>query len=276
VVKEDAETVRTNGGVRGVSSVGLLHNSPRELPFLIALKKHNIGKTYTMATHAHGEKVERWRKLTDTPLTIIAIGSLPVLFLHFVSDRLSSLDKKFILIVDLIVLTAFLLDYVVELILSNNKTRYIKTEWLNAIVTIAQAVALLPSLGIAGIFRAVRGVRIILTVLRILGISASVSRNDGRRLLREKAATLAFGLAGFTWVTSAVAFTVAEDVGQEGRLNSFFDALWWSATTITTVGYGDIYPVTAIGRLIAIFTMLVGIGTLAVVTARIAKFLIRE
>jgi len=220
--------------------------------------------------------VERWRKQTDTPLTIIAIGSLPVLFLHFVSDRLNSLDRKFIFIVDLIVLTAFLVDYLVELVLSTNKAKYVRTEWLNALVTIAQVIALLPSLGIAGIFRAARGFRIVLTLTRVLGIGASASQNDGRRLLREKAVTLAFGLAGFTCVTSAVAFTVVEDVGQGRRIDSFLDALWWSASTITTVGYGDIYPITAVGRLIAIFTMLVGISTLAVVTARIAKFLIRE
>lgn len=229
-----------------------------------------------MATHAHGEKVETWRKRTDTPLTIIAIGSLPILFLHFVSDRLSSMDRRFILIVDLIVLIAFLMDYVVELILSNNKTKYIKTEWLSAIVTIAQAVALLPSLGIAGVFRAARGFRIVVTLARIFGIGAATMQKDGARIFREQAATLAFGLAGLTWVTSAVAFTVAEDVGQGRRIDSFFDALWWSSSTITTVGYGDIYPVTAVGRLIAILTMLVGISTLAVVTARIAKFLIRE
>ncbi len=105
---------------------------------------------------------------------------------------------------------------------------------------------------------------------------ASTSRNDARKLLREKAASLAFGLAGFTCVTSAVAFTIAEDVGEGQRNDSFFDAMWWSISTITTVGYGDVYPVTAIGRIIGVFTMLVGISTLAVVTARIAKFLIRE
>ena len=81
-------------------------------------------------------------------------------------------------------------------------------------------------------------------------------------------------MAGLTLVTSAVAFTIAEDVGDSRRVGSFFDALWWSAATITTVGYGDIYPVTAAGRIIAVFTMVVGISTLAVVTARIAQFLI--
>ena len=199
-----------------------------------------------------------------------------MLFLHFVSNRLSTSDLRFVLVVDVIVMVSFLISYFVELSLSESKIKYIKTEWLNALVTLAQIVALLPSLGIAGIFRAARGFRVLLTLGRVLGIGVSVSKKDGRRILREKAATLAFGLAAFTCVSSAVAFTVAEDVGNGRRVESFFDALWWSVSTITTVGYGDVYPVTAIGRIIATFTMLVGISTLAVVTARIAKFLIRD
>lgn len=235
-----------------------------------------VSKTSLMESCIHGTKVARWRQQTDTPLTVLALGSLPILFLHFVADRLNTADIQFVFVVDVVVLVAFLADYIVELSLSTNKGRYIRTEWLNALVTFAQVIALLPSFGIAGIFRAARGLRVVLTVARIFGIGVSASRNDGRRLLKEKAASLAFGLAAFTCVTSAVAFTIAEDVGDGRRVDSFFDALWWSTSTITTVGYGDIYPVTTIGRMIAIFTMLVGISTLAVVTARIAKFLIRE
>ena len=59
------------------------------------------------------------------------------------------------------------------------------------------------------------------------------------------------------------------------RPHSFFDALWWSLATITTVGYGDIYPVTTAGRIIGGFTMIVGISTFALVTAKIAQFLVR-
>ncbi len=76
--------------------------------------------------------------------------------------------------------------------------------------------------------------------------------------------------------TSAAAFTVAEDVGVNGRIHSFFDALWRSLSTITTVGYGDIYPVTTAGRIIGGFTMIVGISTFALVTAKIAQFLVRS
>lgn len=77
-----------------------------------------------------------------------------------------------------------------------------------------------------------------------------------------------------TWLTSAVAFTLVEDVGENGRLHSFFDALWWSSTTITTVGYGDVFPITTAGRLVGVVTMGVGISAFAVVTAKVAEFLV--
>jgi voltage-gated potassium channel len=69
---------------------------------------------------------------------------------------------------------------------------------------------------------------------------------------------------------------MAEDVGVGRRISSFGDALWWSTSTITTVGYGDVYPVTAVGRLISALAMLVGISTFAVMTAKIAEFLVRS
>ena len=69
--------------------------------------------------------------------------------------------------------------------------------------------------------------------------------------------------------------TIAEDVGEHGRISSFFDALWWSLSTITTVGYGDIFPITTAGRIVGGITMLVGISTFAIVTAKVAEFLVR-
>jgi voltage-gated potassium channel len=88
--------------------------------------------------------------------------------------------------------------------------------------------------------------------------------------------SVAISVSGLVWITSAVAFTLVEDVGTGRRVESFGDALWWSATTISTVGYGDIYPVTVVGRLVAVLTMIVGVSTFGVVTARIASALIRD
>src|SRR6056297_1001689 len=60
----------------------------------------------------------------------------------------------------------------------------------------------------------------------------------------------------------------------QNRFEGFLDALWWSIVTITTVGYGDKYPITIAGRIIAIILMLTGIGIFGAVTANIADLLI--
>ena len=210
---------------------------------------------------------------TDGLLVVIAVGSLPLLLLEIISDRLPDSDRNFIFIVNLVVFIAFAIDYIVKLVLSDSKPTYIRTQWLSFLIVISQLLALLPALGVLGALRGVRAIRVLGVIARVIGIGAA-TKSSGKEFFKKRAASVAFGIAGLTLISSAVAFTIAEDVGDGRRINSFFDALWWSAATITTVGYGDIYPVTTAGRIIAVFTMVVGISTLAVVTARIAKFLI--
>lgn len=220
-------------------------------------------------------KLVTWRKWTDIPLLIIAIGSLPLLLLEIISHRLTSGDKTFLLVVNITVFFAYAVDYCVEFLVTPEKGRYARSEWSSLLIVIAQLFAILPAMSFLGFLRGARALRVVSSLTRVIGISMA-SRSQGREILKKRATSFAFGLAGFTLISSAVGFTLAENVGKDGRVESFFDALWWSGATITTVGYGDIYPITAAGRIIAIFTMLVGISTLAVVTARIAQFLIKN
>lgn len=221
-------------------------------------------------------RLARWRELTDFPLMVLALASLPMLLLEADRDSLQHSDQLVVDVVNLIVLIAFVVDYVVELSLASRRRAFVRHEWSSLLIVVTQAVALLPGLGAFGVMRAMRATR----VFRFLAIAARAAAvagsaaQGGRELLRKHAAGLGLGLAGMTWITSAAAFTISE--GGEGRAHSFADSLWWSATTITTVGYGDVYPVTPVGRLIGGFTMVVGISTFALVTAKIAQFLIRN
>lgn len=224
------------------------------------------------------ERLESWRRVTDVPLIVIAVGSLPLLLLELERTTLTRADRVFIDAVNVVVLLVFAIDYLVELALARNRRRYVRSEWPNLVIVTAQAAAILPGLVGFGVVRALRGARLlrfVVTAARVLAIGGFAARQR-RTVLVRRAGSLALGMAGLTWITSAVAFTLAEDVGREGRLESFFDALWWSTTTITTVGYGDVYPVTAAGRIVGGFTMLVGISTFAIVTARIAEVLFRS
>lgn len=217
------------------------------------------------------------RHRTEAPLLILGVGSLPLLLLELARDRLAPGDRIFLDVVNVVVLVAFGADYVIGLILARPKWPYIKGEWLNLLIVLAQAAALVPGLaGVGGLrlLRAGRMFRLLAVIGRVVAIGGLAAR-EGRTVIRREAATFALSVAGLTWIASAVGFTLAEDVGPRGRLHSFFDGLWWSAATITTVGYGDVAPVTVVGRAIGVMTMVVGISTFAVVTAKIAEFLVR-
>jgi voltage-gated potassium channel len=203
---------------------------------------------------------------------VLAVGTMPLLLLDLISDRLTSLDRGFLFTVNLVVFLAFLTDYLVGLMLTSSRTSYARRQLGNLLIVLAQLLALMPALGVLGALRGARTIRPLIAATRLIGL-AIVAKQTGRDFLRRRAASVAFSIAGFALITSAVAFTLAEDVGSGRRIESFFDALWWATATITTVGYGDIYPVTGTGRVVAAFTMVVGIATLSVVTARIAAFL---
>jgi voltage-gated potassium channel len=219
----------------------------------------------------------RWREATDVPLMVLAIGSLPLLVLELASTDLPRQDEIFLYLSNVVVLIAFAVDYFMELRLATDRRLYARKEWTSLAIVISQAVAVLPvltPLGLMRILRAGRGTRALLVLLRILAVGG-VAATEGKQVLRKHAASLALGMAGFTWISSAVAFSLAEDVGEEGRVHSFFDALWWSTATITTVGYGDVFPITTAGRIVGGITMVVGISTFAIVTAKVAEVLVR-
>jgi voltage-gated potassium channel len=209
---------------------------------------------------------------------ILAIGSLPILALEFISDDLPRTDQIFITTVNVLVLVAFAVDYVVELSFAADRSSYVRHEWTSALIVVTQALAVIPGLagfGVLRVLRAGRVLRVAIVFFRLLAVGGAAAR-EGRTVLRRHAAAFALGLAGFTWITAAVLFTMAEDVGPHHRIHSFFDALWWSLATITTVGYGDVSPITAPGRIVGGFTMVVGISSFAIITAKFAEFLVRS
>jgi voltage-gated potassium channel len=83
--------------------------------------------------------------------------------------------------------------------------------------------------------------------------------------------TYVAGSAVLLVFVGSLAVLDVEQNAPDAKILSFGDAAWWAITTITTVGYGDLFPVTPIGRLVAAALMMSGIAVLGVVTASIAS-----
>lgn len=88
---------------------------------------------------------------------------------------------------------------------------------------------------------------------------------------------IVFTACGTVLLVYAAALAMLDaERGHNARINNFGDAMWWSFTTVTTVGYGDTVPVTVVGRLIAVALMVAGVSLLAVVTATLASWIVER
>jgi voltage-gated potassium channel len=115
---------------------------------------------------------------------------------------------------------------------------------------------------------------VLLTVLRLARVARVVVVGyKGARSLRHLAERLGKAALYGVAVTLFCAFIVYEAERPRGGFDSFGDSLWWAVVTITTVGYGDMVPVTIVGRITAGFLMISGLALLGVLAASLSSFL---
>jgi len=171
--------------------------------------------------------------------------------------------EKVLDVADNVVCGAFFADFVLSFVRAPRKWRYLVTwGWLDLISSV-------PMLDVARWGRLARIARVT-RVLRALRASRTLSTI----LFRKRGQSMAFAaalLATFLLVASSVAILRFEDV-QGSNITTAGDAVWWAFATITTVGYGDRFPVTAEGRLTAAILMTAGVGLFAVFSAALAAW----
>jgi len=194
-----------------------------------------------------------WRSYTDIPLTIAAALFLVVYAWEVIADLKPPTDLVPETIM-WVIWALFVIDFVMNLILAERKVRWFFTHFHEFLIVA------LPAL---------RPLRL----LRLVTLLAVLQRGAGRAL-RGRVVIYAVGASVILVFVASLAELDVER-GQPGsRIENFGQALWWACVTITSVGYGDIAPVTFIGRVIAVGVMIAGIALLGTVTATLASFFI--
>jgi voltage-gated potassium channel len=195
----------------------------------------------------------------------IAILILSVLLLGaLAADTLFELPtevRNVIQVADTAVCVILLVDFFARLYRAESKLAFLKWGWIDFIASV-------PNLDVLRWGRLVR----VLRVIRLLRGVRAVHRVLKMMLdNRMQGGAVSLGLMAFLLVTfSSVSILVVER--QEGaNIKSAEDAIWWSIATITTVGYGDKYPVTTEGRVIGIVLMVCGVGMFAALSGLVAS-----
>ena len=114
-----------------------------------------------------------------------------------------------------------------------------------------------------------------LRVLRLISLLSVLNRRTASSV-RGQVAMYVAAATGLVVFCAALAVLDAERAHPEANITSFADAVWWSMTTVTTVGYGNHYPLTGAGRAVAGILMLGGIALLGMVTASLASWLLER
>lgn len=210
---------------------------------------------------------QRFERATEVPLLVLALAVIPLLLAPVLLD-LSEAVEQAILVADWFIWAAFAFEFAVRLALSVERRRYVVEHWLDLIIVV---VPFLRPLRVARSARALR----LLGLSRVAALIARATR-DTRRVLGRRGLQYAavLGLAAILGAAGVV--TAFERNAQGANIHGFGDSLWWAATTVTTVGYGDRFPVTAEGRGVGVFLMLVGITLFSLLTANIAAFFVES
>jgi len=200
-------------------------------------------------------KLTRWEQRAEWPLAAVAIAFLAVYSVQ-VLGRPQGGAARALWAASWIIWGIFVTDYLIRLTLADDRRRWFVQHLLDL------AVVALPLL---------RPLRLLRLVILVGALQKAVGNAIRGRIV-------AYTLGGVSLLIYVASLAVLEQEREQpgALITSFGKALWWSITTVTTVGYGDLYPVTNTGKVIAVLLMIGGISLIGVVTASLASWIVQR
>lgn len=213
---------------------------------------HSDEQPNAIVSAPFGTKLATWEKRTQWLLMLLALGFLGL----YAYEVIAQLQGTALAVVEAaldVIWMCFLADYVIRLTIARNRFAWMKANLIDL------ASVLLPFL------RPLRLVRLI-TLLTVFHRTTTATLHN-KIVIYTALSTL------LLVIISSLAILEAERDLPDASITNYGDAIWWAIVTITTVGYGDYTPVSAVGRVITVALMLGGIALIGVITATLASWI---
>lgn len=216
------------------------------------------------------------KNVLDRPIPAAILAVLIVFsIITFSLETLPGLDSNAMQLLaycEYFIVSVFTIEYIYRLVTSPNKIKFIFS--FSGLIDL---LAILPFyLSLAVDLRSLRAIRL-LRLVRLLKLARYSSAFDRlAKAFKESKHELIVSTAILAIAIYLSAFGIFhfEHAAQPDKFQSIFDAMWWSVATVTTVGYGDIYPITVGGKVFTFFVMLASLGLVAVPTGIFATALL--
>jgi voltage-gated potassium channel len=205
-------------------------------------------------------------------ILVLTLMSLAIMVLLVLPLDKATLDT--LRVYDNLICIVFLVDFALNLVASRPKRAYLVDRG-----GILDLLGSIPSIGVipfGGLFRLFR-------LSRLIRITRLLRGEGGRQLVRDvlrnrgQYAAFITVLAAFMVLVIASVLMIQFEAGAEGaNIETGGDALWWAFVTITTVGYGDQFPVTMMGRITGILVMFAGVGIIGALASILASLLVPQ
>lgn len=200
-------------------------------------------------------RLDRYDRRTDWPLAVVALTFLGLYSVRVLLQPQGGVAKA-IDVALLAVYCVFVLDYLARLYLARPRGRWFLTHlWELPVI-------LLP------FFRPLR-------LLSLAVVVTTLQQAVGHTI---RGRVIVYTACGASIVVYAAALAILDVEGNhpDSKIKTLDDALWWASTTVTTVGYGDLHPVTGMGRVVGVALMIGGITLLGLVTATLASWIVER
>ena len=206
----------------------------------------------TLSKYRGEKNLAAWEERSSTPMFVASVLYLLAFAAPIMSTRIQEPYDGYLNILQLILWGLFAADYCIRLYLAPRRLYFITHNLMNL------AIVLLPA-------------------WRIVSFLAMIYMTANRQYKRlSELAVKLFGYTAIFIIMFALSIYSVESSEPGAMIRDLPTAYWWMFTTLATVGYGDVYPVTGIGRVIAVIVMLYGGGLVAVATGALASWIIEK